>query len=198
MIGTSVFVSPVPDLYAVPSRQVEERLAELRAFLESLFRLPERLLQVGDDATIVCRCEEVSAGQIRAAAADGHLDSNQVKFLTRCGMGPCQGRQCADAVAQVLAAELGGRRREPVVGGRVVRLAAQAVGVVAANVEMPAGYSLVWSGQYEYMVRAKNRLLIDMTGAEDGMFFDVPDWLKPVSKNRLIFYYMTLVTVVAV
>ncbi len=79
----------------------------VRPFLESLFRLPERLLQVADDDTIVCRCEEVSAGQIRAAAADGHLDSNQVKFLTRCGMGPCQGRQCADAVAQVLAAELG-------------------------------------------------------------------------------------------
>jgi Cu(I)/Ag(I) efflux system membrane protein CusA/SilA len=31
---------------------------------------------------------------------------------------------------------------------------------VASQIEMPPGYSLVWSGQYEYMVRAKKRLLI--------------------------------------
>ena len=64
-------------------------------------------MQVADDDTIVCRCEEVSAGQIRAAAADGHLDSNQVKFLTRCGMGPCRGRQCAQAVGHIIAAASG-------------------------------------------------------------------------------------------
>ena len=35
---------------------------------------------------------------------------------------------------------------------------AEAQGVVAENVDLPAGYSLAWSGQYEYMVRAKERL----------------------------------------
>jgi NADPH-dependent 2,4-dienoyl-CoA reductase/sulfur reductase-like enzyme len=76
----------------------------IRPFLEAYFRLPRELLEVADDKCIVCRCEEVSAGQVRAAVASGHSDANQVKFLTRCGMGPCQGRQCADSVAHIVAA----------------------------------------------------------------------------------------------
>ena len=37
---------------------------------------------------------------------------------------------------------------------------AEAQKVVADGVELPAGYALAWSGQYEYMVRAKERLSI--------------------------------------
>ncbi|MDH4126942.1 MAG: efflux RND transporter permease subunit, partial [Gammaproteobacteria bacterium] len=37
---------------------------------------------------------------------------------------------------------------------------AEARNVVAAGIELPAGYSLAWSGQYEYMVRAKERLSV--------------------------------------
>ena len=81
--------------------------SHIRPFLEAFFRISDDLLQVADDDTLVCRCEEVSAGQIRAAVADGHHDSNQVKFLTRCGMGPCQGRQCAEAVSHIVAAASG-------------------------------------------------------------------------------------------
>jgi NADPH-dependent 2,4-dienoyl-CoA reductase/sulfur reductase-like enzyme len=79
----------------------------IRPFLEAFFHIPGKLLSVPDDSTIVCRCEEVTAGEIRLAVADGHSDSNQVKFLTRCGMGPCQGRQCAEAVAHIVAAASG-------------------------------------------------------------------------------------------
>lgn len=79
----------------------------IRPFLQALFRLPAVLLAGTADDTLVCRCEEVTAGDIRAAVAAGHTDPNQVKFLTRCGMGPCQGRQCGDSVAQLIAASLG-------------------------------------------------------------------------------------------
>ncbi len=79
----------------------------IRPFLEAFFRIPADALRVADDDTLVCRCEEVTAGQIRAAVADGHLDSNQVKFRTRCGMGACQGRQCAEAVSHIVAAASG-------------------------------------------------------------------------------------------
>ncbi len=79
----------------------EER--HIRPFLEAFFHIPKKLLSVPDDNTVVCRCEEVTAGEIRQAVADGHGDSNQVKFLTRCGMGPCQGRLCAEAVAHIVA-----------------------------------------------------------------------------------------------
>ncbi|MEA2079783.1 MAG: FAD-dependent oxidoreductase, partial [Pseudomonadota bacterium] len=53
--------------------------SHIRPFLEAFFRISDDMLRVADDDTLVCRCEEVSAGQIRAAVADGHCDSNQVK-----------------------------------------------------------------------------------------------------------------------
>ena len=77
----------------------------VRPFLEALYRLPNSLLVPSDDNTLVCRCEEISAGDIRAAVREGHTDPNPVKFKLRCGMGPCQGRQCASAVAHIVAAE---------------------------------------------------------------------------------------------
>ncbi len=75
----------------------------IRPFLNALYRLPQQFLVPGDE-TIVCRCEEISAGQIREAVREGHTDPDQVKFLLRCGMGPCQGRQCALSVAHIVAA----------------------------------------------------------------------------------------------
>ncbi|MGR9100946.1 MAG: (2Fe-2S)-binding protein, partial [Gammaproteobacteria bacterium] len=79
----------------------------IRPFLEAFFTVPKNILATPDDVTVVCRCEEITAGQIRSAVAKGHGDSNQVKFLARCGMGPCQGRQCADAVAHITAEAAG-------------------------------------------------------------------------------------------
>jgi D-hydroxyproline dehydrogenase subunit alpha len=43
--------------------------------------------------TIVCRCEDVTLGQLQT---QNSWDS--AKMLTRCGMGPCQGRICGSAV----------------------------------------------------------------------------------------------------
>ncbi len=79
----------------------------IRPFLEAWFAIPHELLVASNNDTLVCRCEEISAGQIRQAITDGHTDSNQVKFITRCGMGACQGRQCANAVAQIVSSETG-------------------------------------------------------------------------------------------
>lgn len=78
----------------------------IRPFLQKLHRLPAALLATADDDTLVCRCEEISAGQIRQAVRAGHHSPNAVKFLTRCGMGPCQGRQCGSAVAHIVAQSL--------------------------------------------------------------------------------------------
>jgi NADPH-dependent 2,4-dienoyl-CoA reductase/sulfur reductase-like enzyme len=77
---------------------------KIRPFLEALHRLPDALLSGTGDSTLVCRCEEITAGEVRAAVRAGHRDPNQVKFITRCGMGPCQGRQCGPAVAGIVAA----------------------------------------------------------------------------------------------
>ena len=57
------------------------------------------------DAADVCRCEEVTAGQVREAVTElGARDARTVKLLTRAGMGWCQGRMCGPAVAALCGA----------------------------------------------------------------------------------------------
>ena len=63
--------------------------------------------------TVVCRCEDVTRAEIDTAIGEGANDINQLKHFTRCGMGPCQGRMCGEAVAEILALRRGGR---PAVG----------------------------------------------------------------------------------
>lgn len=82
-------------------RRVRARVTRHRRFADAMARahpIPGRWETWLDDATLVCRCEEVSAGEVRRAVAGGAVGTRQVKQLTRAGMGWCQGRVCADAV----------------------------------------------------------------------------------------------------
>jgi len=88
---------------AVPSRRRLARELAIRPFLDALFR-PRAEVYAPADRTVICRCEEVTAGAIRAAASVGRPGPNQVKAATRAGMGPCQGRQCGYTVTRILAA----------------------------------------------------------------------------------------------
>ncbi|CAM3559327.1 NAD(P)/FAD-dependent oxidoreductase [Halomonas lysinitropha] len=74
----------------------------IRPFLDVLYQ-PARSFLVPDDDTIVCRCEEVTAGELRHIADAGCRGPNQAKAFCRAGMGPCQGRLCGLTVSQVLA-----------------------------------------------------------------------------------------------
>jgi octopine oxidase subunit A len=78
----------------------------IRPFLDRAFAPPDTILRP-DDATIVCRCEEVTAGEIRRCIALGCKGPNQIKAFTRAGMGPCQGRFCGLTVTEILAGETG-------------------------------------------------------------------------------------------
>jgi thioredoxin reductase/bacterioferritin-associated ferredoxin len=82
-------------------RRLDHELA-LRPFLEAMFKPRAQIFAPSDD-TIVCRCEEVTARDIRAMAQVGRPGPNQVKAFTRAGMGPCQGRQCGYTVTRILA-----------------------------------------------------------------------------------------------
>jgi bacterioferritin-associated ferredoxin len=84
----------------------QKRLARERAvrpFLDRLFSPRRELLIPEDDETVVCRCEEVTAGQIRQALALGTVGPNQLKTQPRAGMGPCQGRMCGLTVSEMIA-----------------------------------------------------------------------------------------------
>mgnify|MGYP006281645819 FL=1 len=73
-----------------------------RAFLDTAYP-PARATLAPADEVVVCRCEEVRAGDIRRWAALGCRGPNQTKAYGRAGMGPCQGRYCALTVSEILA-----------------------------------------------------------------------------------------------
>ncbi|NPV70377.1 MAG: (2Fe-2S)-binding protein [Firmicutes bacterium] len=56
---------------------------------------------------IVCRCEEITVGEIRQAIREGARDLTGIKRRTRAGMGLCQGRTCESLVVRILCQELG-------------------------------------------------------------------------------------------
>jgi NADPH-dependent 2,4-dienoyl-CoA reductase/sulfur reductase-like enzyme len=90
---------PDPRSWAATAR-ARDRGRAFFAALETVYApAPGWADRVSDD-TVVCRCEEVTAGQVRTASGTlGAGDLRTVKLLTRAGMGWCQGRMCAPAVA---------------------------------------------------------------------------------------------------
>jgi NADPH-dependent 2,4-dienoyl-CoA reductase/sulfur reductase-like enzyme len=75
----------------------------LRRCLDQFYPPAQEFELPPDDETVVCRCEEVTAGEIRRVAALGCVGPNQGKAFTRCGMGPCMGRKCGVTVSRLIA-----------------------------------------------------------------------------------------------
>lgn len=82
-----------------------------RPFLDRLYQPAAEFLDPPDE-TLVCRCEEVTAGQIREFVALGCLGPNQTKAFGRPGMGPCQGRICGQSVSEIIARARGAAMEE--------------------------------------------------------------------------------------
>ncbi len=59
------------------------------------------------DDVLVCRCGEITRGEILAAISEGARIVDEVKRMTRAGMGICQGRTCGQLVAQLIHEETG-------------------------------------------------------------------------------------------
>lgn len=59
-----------------------------------------------DDDMIICRCEEVTKGEIRKAVHDGMFTIAEIRRYLRTGMGLCQGQTCARLVKSIVAREL--------------------------------------------------------------------------------------------
>ncbi len=65
-----------------------------------------------DDNLIICRCEEITKGEIKEAIRNGISTLNGIKRVTRAGMGLCQGQTCERLVSQILSEELGIKREQ--------------------------------------------------------------------------------------
>ena len=60
------------------------------------------------DETIVCRCEGITLGDIRRLISEGYTTVDEIKRISRAGMGPCQARTCGPLIAQEIARMTGG------------------------------------------------------------------------------------------
>jgi hydrogen cyanide synthase HcnB len=80
------------------------KTAAFRQGLERAFPFPQDWAANASDDLIICRCEEITVGQLRMCVHEtGVRDINRLKALTRLGMGRCQGRTCGVAAAEILA-----------------------------------------------------------------------------------------------
>ena len=75
--------------------------------------IQEKLKEIGpfvpgaDDDMLICRCEEITKGEIRKAVHDGMWTMTEIRRYLRTGMGLCQGQTCAKLVKGIVARELG-------------------------------------------------------------------------------------------
>ncbi len=63
-----------------------------------------------EEGIVICRCEDVTLGDIRRAIMEGATTMDEIRRVTRAGMGPCQGRTCRPLIAS----ELGRQLKKPV------------------------------------------------------------------------------------
>jgi len=116
-VGELLGSVPVTDVKSIPANDGTV-LVVVRASVEIAARiagirvqepwvgepLPELVSPLADQ-TIVCRCERVSAGEIRELIRSGYRDVNEIKAITRAGMGACGGKTCGALILRLFREE---------------------------------------------------------------------------------------------
>lgn len=102
------FKIAVRDIDRARARSDVARLRRFQRGLARAFAWPAGTMSNLDDAVMVCRCEGITAEELRAAlrADFGPREVNRLKAITRCGMGRCQGRFCGLPAAELTAQTL--------------------------------------------------------------------------------------------
>lgn len=95
---------PVPEARMARLRARQARMETFRQGLAAAFPWPAHLARAVADDVILCRCEAITAGDLRRSADEkGAPELNRAKAFVRVGMGRCQGRFCGAAAAEILA-----------------------------------------------------------------------------------------------
>ncbi len=89
---------------------------------------------MNDENTIVCRCSDVTLKEVRDLIKQGYTTYDEIKRITRIGMGPCQGKTCGQLVLREISAATGKSIKElklhmnrpPVVGVKLDLIAEEA------------------------------------------------------------------------
>ncbi|MEE2861870.1 MAG: (2Fe-2S)-binding protein [Pseudomonadota bacterium] len=83
------------------------RLARFSGGISRAFPWPSEWIRGLPGDTVVCRCEGITADDLRDAVSHGGPEANRAKSVGRVGMGRCQGRFCQLAGAELVAAQPG-------------------------------------------------------------------------------------------
>jgi NAD(P)H-nitrite reductase large subunit len=86
-----------------PLRDSMKKIQRLRDVLDEMSVPRAGLYELANDETIICRCEELTLGDLKGVISSGVREINEIKRLTRMGMGRCQGRMCGPTVQEILA-----------------------------------------------------------------------------------------------
>jgi len=86
------------------SRLKEERRKHLcfGRYFNALYKVPDHAVASIADEAVVCRCEDLTMGDIRKAISEGHDTPGAIKRALRVGMGNCQGRTCGPMLHDIL------------------------------------------------------------------------------------------------
>ena len=84
---------------------------------------------------IICRCNEVTQKEIEDLIDNGITDIEEIKRLTRIGMGPCQGRTCIPLVAGIIARKTGKKIEEIKIPATRVPVRPVLMGVLAGDAD---------------------------------------------------------------
>jgi len=89
----------------IAPRDIARQIAGLQVQEEAVTEPMDLYVERLTDDTIVCRCERVSAGEIRAMIRAGSRDVNEIKVATRSGMGACGSKTCSGLIRRLFAEE---------------------------------------------------------------------------------------------
>lgn len=97
-----------------PSAELRQmrRMQRFARGMQRAFPWPAQMAAQTPDDTVLCRCEGVTAGDLRHTTDRSGPEANRAKSLGRVGMGRCQGRYCQLAGAEIIAAQSGLHPRE--------------------------------------------------------------------------------------
>lgn len=96
-----------PDAYVRKLVRRQKQQMGYAAFLNQLCQVPPSAYEAIDDDVMICRCEEITMGEIRKRISQGFVSAGSLKKVTRSGMGRCQGRICHPVLFDILLALTG-------------------------------------------------------------------------------------------
>ncbi|HWQ29500.1 MAG TPA: (2Fe-2S)-binding protein [Negativicutes bacterium] len=102
-------------VHKVQNTKAQDRTPIISLIVPKELSMVVRCLSIEDyysDNTMVCRCSEVTLGEVRELIRKGYQSVDEIKRMSRAGMGPCQGRTCRQLIMQELSRATGTKMQD--------------------------------------------------------------------------------------